>query len=161
MMVRLPLVVSSNAAAQAESVFSGRTRWGMPPPHPAVLKKDGTDERLRRRSPELRASFWDLDGRLRGLEDVTAIYFKNVARYRVSRGQFAEAKIDPLVIRWRFAQPGSWRDSTKLTASKCLGCPMQKRSFGNYDERIEMQANTYEAPGCQEHRPPLTKRRSP
>jgi hypothetical protein len=57
---------------------------GMPPPHPAVLKKDGTDERLRRRSPELRASFWDLDGRLRGLEDVTAIYFKNVARY-VSR----------------------------------------------------------------------------
>ena len=93
---------------------------GMPHPHPRVLKKDGTDERLKRRLPELRTSFWDLDGRLRALEDVTAVYFKNVAHYRVSRGQFAEAKINSLVIQWRFARPGSWRDSTKVGSVEML-----------------------------------------
>ena len=86
--------------------------------HPTVSKKSSTYRRLAPLPRDLQAAFWAVDGRLCRLEGVSVRYGgKNFVRYRVPRGQFAEAKIGPESIEWRFGQPGRWRErSVKMLA---------------------------------------------
>jgi hypothetical protein len=90
--------------------------------HPRVSKKAETHRRLARLPEELRAAFWKLDRRLCTFEGVTVTYGgKNFVRYRLSRRQFAEAKIGLGSIQWHSCQPGPGRNRydsvVMLTAS--------------------------------------------
>ena len=96
--------------------------------HPTVSKQQHTSERLLPLPPSLRAAFWEIDGRLRGLDAVKVVYGgKNFVRYRVPRGRFAEAKICPKSIQWRYCQSGGWKDGGQSGSVEMLAaCDLDK-----------------------------------
>jgi hypothetical protein len=98
--------------------------------HPKVSKKHAVFERLAPLPQVLQAAFWAVDGRLRGLEGVRVLYGgKNFVRYRVPRGQFAEARIGAKSIEWRSGQPGLWREPGEIGSVEMLTAADAERVF--------------------------------